>query len=116
MAQKGSEMPDFGSPFSGMELGRMMTKDELLSAVRFMLAAELEAIQIYRQVATATDDPAAKKLIENIANEEVVHAGEFETLAAQLSPEDAKLIEEGASEAQDKMGTAVRAAMANRRT
>lgn len=97
-------MPDFGNPFAGNSIDKKLSTEELLRAVRFMHAAELEAVQIYRQVAEATDDAQAKKLIMDIADEEVVHAGEFETLAARISPEDAKLIQKGNEEATEKMG------------
>jgi len=97
-------MPSFENPFSGNSIDKKLSTEELLRAVRFMLAAELEAIQMYRQVAEATDDEQAKKLINDIADEEVVHAGEFETLAAKLSPEDVKLIQKGNEEAEEKMG------------
>ena len=39
-------MPEFGSPFSGLKNDRKLTKDELIRAIRFMVAAEYEAVQM----------------------------------------------------------------------
>jgi len=38
-------MPDFGTPFSGLAKERKLTHEELIRAIRFMIAAEYEAIQ-----------------------------------------------------------------------
>lgn len=97
-------MPAFGNPFKGNSLDRKLTKEETLRAVRFVLAAELEAIQMYRQIAEATEDEKARKVLLDVANEEVVHAGEFQALADALSPADAKLIVDGVNEAKETMG------------
>ena len=39
-------MPEFGNPFSGISKDRKLTKEELIRAIRFMIAAEYEAIQL----------------------------------------------------------------------
>ena len=39
-------MPEFGSPFSGLARERKLTEAELIRAIRFMVAAEYEAIRI----------------------------------------------------------------------
>gem|GEM_PF-3759322 len=33
-------MPDFGNPFSGMNADRPLNKEELIRAIRFVIAAE----------------------------------------------------------------------------
>jgi hypothetical protein len=38
-------MPEFGSSFSGLASNRKLTEEELIRAIRFMVAAEYEAIQ-----------------------------------------------------------------------
>jgi len=40
-------MPDFGHPFSGLANGRKLSESELIRAIRFMVSAEYEAIQLY---------------------------------------------------------------------
>jgi rubrerythrin len=52
-------MPEFGNPFSGMTSTRKLTDSELIRAVRFMVSAEYEAIQLYMQLAESTDNKLA---------------------------------------------------------
>jgi len=44
-------MPAFGSPFSGLANDRKLTDEELVRSIRFMVATEYEAIQLYMQLA-----------------------------------------------------------------
>ena len=100
-------MPDFGSPFSGMKADRKVTKEELIRAVRFMVAAEYEAVQLYMQLAESTDDKLAREVLIDIADEERVHAGEFLKLLKQLAPDEEKFYKEGEEEVEEiieKMG------------
>lgn len=94
-------MPDFGTPFAGNNLGRPLNKDELIRAIRFVIAAEYEAVQMYMQIAEATNDSLAKKVLTDISDEERVHAGEFLTLLNKLAPEEAKFYEEGRKEVEE---------------
>lgn len=96
-------MPEFGSPFSGLALDRKITKSELVRAIRFMIAAEYEAIQLYMQLAESTDDELAKEVLIDIANEERVHAGEFLKLLYHLEPEEEKYYEEGFEEVEEEI-------------
>ena len=70
-------MPDFGSSFSGLANSRKLTDQELIRAIRFMVAAEYEAVQLYMQLAESTDNRLAIEVLKDIADEERVHAGEF---------------------------------------
>lgn len=94
-------MPDFGTPFSGMKAERKLTHEELIRAIRFSLAAEYEAAQLYKQLAESTDDELAIKVLNSITNEELVHAGEFLQLLKKLAPDEAKYYAEGAQEVDD---------------
>ena len=96
-------MPEFGSPFSGMEAGRKVTKAELIRAIRFMVAAEYEAVQLYMQLAESTDDKLAKEVLTDIADEERVHAGEFLRLLKHLAPDEEKFYREGEEEVDEIM-------------
>ncbi|MBE0448038.1 MAG: Rubrerythrin [Actinobacteria bacterium] len=90
-------MPEFADPFSGM-IPRKMTKEELIRAIRLDLTAEEEAIHLYMAHADATDDPLAKKVLIDVANEERVHAGEFQRLLSILASDEDKFLEDGARE------------------
>ena len=85
-------MPEFGHPFSGLAHDRKLTKEELIRAIRFLIAAEYEAVQLYMQLAESTDDVLAKEVLKDIADEERVHAGEFLRLLKHLDPEASLVI------------------------
>ena len=94
-------MPEFGNPFSGLAKDRKLTDAELIRAIRFMISAEYEAIQLYMQLAESTDNKLAKDVLIDIADEERVHAGEFLKLLHELAPDEKKLYDEGAEEVQE---------------
>ncbi|MDO3379000.1 ferritin family protein [Geoalkalibacter halelectricus] len=93
-------MPDFGHPFSCLKNDRMVTHAELVRAIRFMVAAEYEAIQLYMQLAESTDNTLAQQVLVDIANEERVHAGEFLRLLKELDPEEEMFYQQGAEEVE----------------
>jgi len=97
-------MPDFGSPFSGLAADRKLTDEELVRAIRFMIAAEYEAIQLYMQLAESTDNALAVEVLKDIADEERVHAGEFLRLLHELAPDEEKFYAEGAAEVEEEIG------------
>jgi len=94
-------MPDFGNPFSGMASGRKLSHQELVRAIRFMIAAEYEAIQLYMQLAESTDNHLAGEVLRDIADEERVHAGEFLRLLKTLAPDEEKFYAEGEEEVEE---------------
>jgi len=96
-------MPDFGAPFSGLTNNRKLTHEELIRAVRFMVAAEYEAVQLYMQLAESTDNKLAIAVLKDIADEERVHAGEFLRLLKQLAPDEEKFYREGAQEVEEEI-------------
>ena len=96
-------MPEFGSPFSGVAHNKKISHEELVRAIRFMVAAEYEATQMYMQLAESTDHPLAIKVLTEIADEERVHAGEFLRLLHELAPDEAKLYAKGAREVEEEI-------------
>jgi rubrerythrin len=96
-------MPEFGSCFSGLANDRKLTQEELIRAIRFMVAAEYEAVQLYMQLAESTDHELAIKVLKDIADEECVHAGEFLRLLKELAPDEEKFYVEGAKEVEEMM-------------
>jgi len=96
-------MPEFGAPFSGLAEGRKLTHEELIRAIRFMIAAEYEAIQLYMQLAESINDKLAIEVLKDIADEERVHAGEFLRLLKHLAPDEEKFYTEGAEEVEEEI-------------
>ena len=96
-------MPEFGNPFSGLKKDRKLTNEELIRAIRFMIAAEYEAIQLYMQLTESTDNKLAQDVLKEIADEERVHAGEFLRLLKELAPDEEKFYREGAKEVEEEI-------------
>jgi len=88
-------MPEFAHPFAGLANDRKLTDQELIRAIRYAVAAEYEAIQLYMQLAESTDHKLAKAVLIDIADEERVHAGEFLRVLKELDPKETDFYEEG---------------------
>ncbi|MBP2144926.1 rubrerythrin [Methanofollis sp. W23] len=94
-------MPEFANPFAGNAHDRKLTDTELIRAIRFMIAAEYEAVQVYQQLAESVEHELAREVLMDIAEEEIVHAGEFLRLLKELYPEEEALYREGAEEVEE---------------
>ncbi len=94
-------MPEFGNPFAGMKADRKLTKEELIRAIRFLIAAEYEAVQLYVQLAESIDDKLSKEVLIDIADEERVHAGEFLRLLYYLDPKETEFYAQGFEEVEE---------------
>lgn len=91
-------MPEFVNPFSGKVPDRKLTLRELVRTIRLNVAAEEEATHLYTAIADATDNVLAKKVLEDIADEERVHIGEFQRLIQLLTGDEDKWLADGAGE------------------
>jgi rubrerythrin len=96
-------MPEFSSSFSGLAKDKKISKEELIRAIRFMIAAEYEAVQLYMQLAESTDNKLAQDVLKDIADEEKVHAGEFLRLLKELAPDEQKFYDEGKEEVEEEI-------------
>ncbi len=101
-------MPTFTDPFNQMTPTRKMTLRELVRALRLNLAAEEDATSLYEAHADATDNALAKKVLQDIANEERVHVGEFQRLISLLLEDEDGWLAEGVAEV-DEMAAEVAA-------
>ncbi|MEN3006419.1 MAG: ferritin family protein [Candidatus Methanosuratincola petrocarbonis] len=69
--------------------------------LRVGIIAELDAINLYEQLAAATENALLKKVLLDIANEEKVHVGEFQALLISLDNEYAPSLEKGKQEVSE---------------
>lgn len=83
-----------------MKSDRKLTEAELVRAIRLMVAAEYEAVQMYIQLAESIDNALAREVLTDIANEERVHAGEFLRLLQELAPDEPDFYAQGAAEVE----------------
>ena len=91
-------MPKFESFKCVTKFDTRLSKQELIWALKICLAAEHEAHMQYMQICDACEDDLARKVLRSIADEELVHAGEFSSLIEKLYPECKAYYKEGAAE------------------
>lgn len=94
-------MAEFASAFPGVVPDRKLTTRELTRGLRMMLAAEEEAVHLYESLADATDNELARAVLQDIADEERVHVGEFQRLLSILLPDEDGFLAEGAQEVDE---------------
>jgi rubrerythrin len=69
--------------------------------LRAGVIAELDAINLYEQMAAMTKNANIKKILLDIAKEEKTHVGEFQTLLLINDKEQEKELEEGKKEVSE---------------
>jgi len=72
--------------------------------LRVGIIAELDAINLYEQMAAMTENENIKKTLLDIAKEEKTHMGEFQTLLLREDKEQEKQLEEGKEEIEELIG------------
>lgn len=94
-------MPSFANPFYGNVPDRKMTLYELARAIRLDIAGEHEAVSLYQAHADATDNPLAKKVLLDIANEEREHIGELTQVLKMILEDESLYLNNGAEEVRE---------------
>jgi len=80
-------------------------KDELNNVIlRVAIMGEMDAINLYEQMAALTDNEDIRKVMLDIAKEEKAHVGEFQTLLLRLDQEQVEGLEQGKREVQALTG------------
>ncbi len=69
--------------------------------VRVGIIAELDAINLYEQLAALATRDTIKKVLLDIAKEEKTHMGEFQTLLLQIDQEQVEELEKGREEVEE---------------
>jgi rubrerythrin len=72
--------------------------------LRAAIIAELDAINLYEQMAALTDDADIQKVLLDIAREEKTHVGEFETMLLRFDSEQVKEYEHAKKEIKELTG------------
>jgi len=71
--------------------------------LRAGIIAELDAINLYEQLAAMAQSEDIKKTLLDIAKEEKTHVGEFQTLLLKIDKEQAKELEAGKEEVEEEL-------------
>ncbi|HZE21925.1 MAG TPA: ferritin family protein [Desulfobaccales bacterium] len=72
--------------------------------LRGAIIAELDAINLYEQMAALTDDDDIRKVLLDIAREEKTHVGEFQTMLLRLDAEQVSEMEHAKEEIKELIG------------
>jgi rubrerythrin len=86
-----------------INLGRIEKKGLDREILRSGIIAELDAINLYEQMADMTRNKNIKKLLLDVAREEKTHVGEFQALLLIEDKEQGKELEEGKEEVDELM-------------
>ena len=69
--------------------------------IRVALIAELDAINLYEEMAALAKNDGIKKVLLDVAGEEKEHVGEFQTLLLKFDKEQVHELEEGKKEVEE---------------
>ncbi len=84
-----------------IDLERIKTGGVDKEILRAAIIAELDAINLYEQMADMTRNGNIRKVLLDIAREEKTHVGEFQTLLLIEDKEQVQELEEGKKEIQE---------------
>ena len=71
--------------------------------LRASIIAELDAINLYEQMAAMTNNEDLKKILLDVAKEEKTHVGEFQTLLLGQDKEQEEELKAGKEEVEEEL-------------
>jgi len=71
--------------------------------LRTAIIAELDAVNLYEQMAAMTNNKKIKRILLDIAKEEKTHVGEFQALLLMLDKEQVEELQKGKEEVKEKL-------------
>ncbi len=83
------------------ELSKVDKEHRDMEIARAGMIAELDAINLYEQMAAMTDNVLLKKVLLDIAREEKTHMGEFQTVLLMEDQEQVRELEGGREEVEE---------------
>jgi rubrerythrin len=87
-----------------VDFSNVNKKDLNQEILRLAIIAELDAINLYEQMAALTDDKDLKAVLLDIAREEKTHVGEFQTMLLRWDAEQVKEMEHAKKEIKELTG------------
>lgn len=85
-----------------INLNKVKKEDLDKEILRLGMIAELDAVSLYEQLASFTNNKKIQKILLNIAKEEKTHVGEFQVLLLNVDKEQLKELEQGKKEVKEK--------------
>lgn len=84
-----------------IDINKIKKEDLDNEILRVGMIAELDAINLYEQLAAIAQSENLKKILLDIAKEEKTHVGEFQALLLKSDQEQVKELEEGKKEVDE---------------
>lgn len=86
-----------------IDLQRVKPEEIDKEILRTAIIAELDAINLYEQMAALAEDVNIKKVLMDIAGEEKTHVGEFQAMLLMKDEEQVKELEAGKEEVEEML-------------
>ncbi|MBU7026503.1 MAG: rubrerythrin [Theionarchaea archaeon] len=87
-----------------INLEKVKKEDLDKEILRAAIIAELDAINLYEQMASVAKNEDIKMILLDVAGEEKTHVGEFQALLLRFDEEQVKELEEGKEEVEELTG------------
>jgi len=87
-----------------IELSKIGKRELNMEILRLAIIAELDAINLYEQLAAQTDDANMKKVLLDVAGEEKTHMGEFQAMLLKIDEEQTRELDKGKEEVKQVTG------------
>lgn len=84
-------------------MDKINQKDLNKEILRAAIVAELDAINLYEQMANLTENDEVRRVLLDVAKEEKTHVGEFQTLLLEQDKEQFKQLEAGKKEVDEEL-------------
>ncbi len=85
-----------------VDLSQVPPEKKDAEIARVGLIAELDAVNLYLQMAEVATDPKLKEMLLDIAKEEKTHIGEFQALLLERDPEQVAELAAGKKEVDEE--------------
>lgn len=72
--------------------------------LRLAIIAELDAINLYEQLAATTNNEAIREILLDVAKEEKTHVGEFQALLLREDKQQVEELQKGKKEVEEELG------------
>ncbi|HDN95553.1 MAG TPA: rubrerythrin [Thermoplasmatales archaeon] len=87
-----------------INLEKVKEEDLNKEILRLAMIAELDAINLYEQMANLTKNERIREILLDVAKEEKTHVGEFLALLLKFDEEQIKELEKGKEEVNEILG------------
>lgn len=84
-----------------IDLNKIKPEDIDKEILRTAIIAELDAINLYEEMAALAKNKSIKTVLLDVANEEKEHVGEFQTLLLMFDKEQVEALEDGKKEVEE---------------